>query len=139
MPKARPALLFATCFLLAAITPAQAQIPDQEAMHVLSLRVMSNNQEIMAPVLQVAAHTPASVAIRSSEGPSHALVITVRPPNATGAPNTGGVDVALWNGDEGVGVRMVEGTVSASGTRVVGDEQGTTVELISHAVYRNTP
>lgn len=139
MPKALPALLLATGFLLAAITPSQAQTLDQDAMHVLSLRVMSNNHEVMAPVLQVAAGTPASVAISSSEGPSHTLVITVRPPAAKDAPNTGGVDVSLWNGDEGTGVRLVEGTVSASGARVVGDEQGTTVELISHAVYRNTP
>ena len=138
MPKALPALLLATGFFLAATTPSQAQIPDQEAVHVLSLRVMSNSHEVMAPVLQVAAGTPASVAISSSEGPSHTLVITVRPPAAKDAPNTG-VDVSLWNGDEGTGVRLVEGTVSASGARVVGDEQGTTVELISHAVYRNTP
>lgn len=139
MPKALHALLLATGFLLAATTPAHAQILDQETVHVLSLRVMSNNQEVMAPVLQVAAGTPASVAISSGEGQSHTLVITVRPPNATGAPNTGAVDVSLWNGDENTGVRMVEGTVSANGTRVVDDEQGTTVELISHAVYRNTP
>ena len=139
MPKALPALLLATCFLLAATTPARAQILDQEAVHVLSLRVMASNHEVMAPVLQVAAGTPASVAIISDEGPSYTLVITVQPPTAKDAPNTSGIDVSLWNGDENIGVRMIEGRVSANGTRVASDGQGTAVELISHAVYRNTP
>lgn len=57
----------------------------------------------------------------------------------TAPRSAGGVDVSLWNGDENTGVRMIEGRLSANGKRVISDEQGTTVELISHAVYRNAP
>lgn len=139
MPKALPALLLAACFLLAATTRARAQVLDQEAIHVLSLRVMASNHEVMAPVVQVAAGTPASVAIISDEGPSYTLVITVQPPTPNHAPNTSGIDVSLWNGGENIEVRMIEGRLSANGTRVISDEQGSAVELISHAVYRTAP
>lgn len=139
MSKALHALLIATCFLLAASTHAGAQIIEQEALHVLSLRVVANNQEVMAPVLQMAAGSPASVAIMSSEGPSYTLVVNVRPNTAKDGPNAGGVHVSLWNGDAGTGIRMIEGRMSASGTRAVSDEEGTVVELVSHAVYRDTP
>lgn len=47
--------------------------------------------------------------------------------------------MSLWNGDAGTGIRMMKGRMSASGTRAVSDEEGTVVELVSHAVYRDTP
>lgn len=106
-----------------------------ENKHVLSLRVMAHDKEVMAPVLQVAAGTPASVAIGNHEGPMYTRVTTIQPPMGDGAPTTEGVQVSLWNGDEDTGTRMIEGRVAANGRRVLSDGQGTTVELISHAAY----
>ncbi|RRU15799.1 hypothetical protein EGJ34_08680 [Stenotrophomonas sp. 278] len=96
---------------------------------------MAHDKEVMAPVLQVAAGAPASVAISNHEGPMYTLVTTVNPPMGDDAPAMGGVQVSLWKGDEEAGTRMIEGQVNANGTRMLSDGQGTTVELLSHAAY----
>lgn len=128
-------LLIASSLVLAIAAPVAALelATSTENTHVLSLRVMVHDKEVMAPVLQVAAGVPASVAISNHEGPMYTLVTTVQPPVGDDAPTTGGVQVSLWKGDEDTGTRIIEGRVNANGTRMLSDGQGTTVELISHA------
>ncbi|WP_313455246.1 hypothetical protein [Stenotrophomonas sp.] len=130
-------LLLASSFVLAVSAPVAAleMAVSTENTHVLSLRVMTHDTEVMAPVLHVAAGAPASVAISNHEGPMYTLVTIVQPPVVDGTPTAGGVQVSLWSGDQDTGTRIVDGRVTVNGTRVLGDGQGTTVELISHAVY----
>ncbi|WNH54349.1 hypothetical protein [Stenotrophomonas oahuensis] len=137
MPRFIHTLLLASSLVLAVAAPAAALelAVSTENTHVLSLRVMAHDKEVMAPVLQVAAGKPASVAMSNREGPMYTLVTTTQPPMGEGAPATGGVQLSLWKGDEDSGIRMIEGRVFANGTRTLSDGQGTTVELISHAAY----
>lgn len=137
MPRFIHMLLLASSFVLAVAAPVAAleQAAIMENTHVLSFRVMAHDKEVMAPMLQVAAGTPASVAISNHEGPKYTLVTTVQPPMGDGAPTTGGVQVSLWKGDEDTGTRMIEGRVASNGTRMLSGGQGITVELISHAAY----
>ena len=130
-------LLLASSFVLAVAAPVAALelAASTDNTHVLSLRVMVHDKEVMAPLLQVAAGAPASVAISNHEGPMYTLVTTVQPPVEDGAPTVGGVQASLWKGDEETGTRIIEGRVNANGTRMLSDGQGTTVELISHAAY----
>ncbi len=135
MPRFIHMLMIASSVALALAAPVAALelATSTENTHVLSLRVMAHDKEVMAPVLHVAAGAPASVAISSHEGPMYTLVATVQPPVGDGTPTAGGVQVSLWSGDEETGVRMIEGRMAADGTRMLSDGQGTTVELISHA------
>ncbi len=137
MPRLIHPLLLASSLVLAVVAPVAALelAASTDNTHVLSLRVMAHDKEVMAPVLQVAAGAPASVAISNHEGPMYTLVTTVQPPVGDGTPTAGDVQVSLWSGDQDTGIRIVDGRVAANGTRVLSDEQGTTVELISHAAY----
>ncbi|WP_125360086.1 hypothetical protein [Stenotrophomonas sp. 278] len=137
MPRFTRRLLLASSPIFAVAAPVAALelANSTEDTHVLSLRVMAHDKEVMAPVLQVAAGAPASVAISNHEGPMYTLVTTVNPPMGDDAPAMGGVQVSLWKGDEEAGTRMIEGQVNANGTRMLSDGQGTTVELLSHAAY----
>ncbi|MCT4541848.1 hypothetical protein NSY55_27515 [Pseudomonas aeruginosa] len=130
-------LLLALSFVLAVAAPVAALelAASTDNAHVLSFRVTAHDKEVMAPVLQVAAGAPASVAISNHEGPMYTLVTTVQPPVGDDAPTVGGVQVSVWKGDEETGIRIIDGRVAADGTRMLSDGQGTTVELISHAAY----
>ena len=117
---------------------------DQKVIHNLSLQVSVDGDEVMAPVLEMNAATPAEVFIGSGEDDGYTLVVDIMDEvdNATGSV---GAHVVLWRGGAGSGTRLLDDVLLLGGNRrglaaerslqSAGAGPNAAVTVVSHATY----
>ncbi|WP_421567909.1 hypothetical protein [Stenotrophomonas sp. PD6] len=129
-------------FAVGVINSAQAESSPGPGVHHLSLRVMDEGREVMAPSVQMTADGPVQLSI-GNEKKTYTLELDILERSDSRTSDAAAMQVVLWRGAVGSGSRLLDrvilltpnGDVTPAAT--VSDKQrstGASVELISHAL-----
>lgn len=129
-------------FAVGVVSSAPAESSPSPGVHHLSLRVMDEGREIMAPSVQMTAGGPVQLSIGSAKD-AYTLELDILERSDSATADAVAMQVALWRGPVGSGSRLLDRVIpltpngDARPAGAVSDQQQTTgasVELISHAL-----
>jgi hypothetical protein len=129
-------------FAVGVINSAQADSSPGPGVHHLSLRVMDEGREVMAPSVQMTADGPVQLSIGSAKD-AYTLELDILERSDSTTSDAAAVQVVLWRGAVGSGSRLLDRLIlltpngDATSVDAVSDPLKTTgasVELISHAL-----
>lgn len=144
MPGTCVRMMATAFFLLAAgaVSPAQAEPSSGSGIHHISLRVMDEGREVMAPSVQMTAEGPVELSIGSRKD-RYTLELDILDRSHPEISDPAAMQVVLWRGPVGSGSRLLDRVIlltpngDATSAQTASDPQkrtGASVELISHAV-----
>ncbi|WP_313345410.1 hypothetical protein [Stenotrophomonas sp.] len=132
--------MMAGAFLLlavGAVSPAQAESSSGPGVHHLSLRVMDEGREVMAPSVQMTAEGPVQLSI-GTEQDAYTLELDILERSDAMSADAAAMQVVLWRGAVGSGSRLLDRVILLTPNGDAGSTgqqtTGASVELISHAL-----
>ncbi len=125
-----------------AVSSAQAETSSGQGVHHLSLRVMDEGREVMAPSVQMTGEGPVQLSV-GTEKDAYTLELDILERSDASPADASAMQVVLWRGAVGSGSRLLDRVIlltpngDATSADAVSDHQQSTrasVELISHAL-----